>query len=54
MYHLKVPVGKHKGKKKNPIDISNMFGAVFASALYSNRELKWTVDIFKLTETFGF
>lgn len=53
MYHLKVPVGKHKGKK-NPIDISNIFGAVFASALYSNRELKWTVDIFKLTETFGF
>jgi len=50
MYRLKVPVGKHKGKKKNPIDFSNMF----ASALYSNRELKRTVDIFKLTETFGF
>lgn len=36
MYHLKVPVEKHKGKK-SPIDISNMFEAVLASALYSNR-----------------
>lgn len=53
MYHLKVPVGKHKGKK-SPIAISSMFRAVFAPALYSNRESKWTVDIVKLTETSGF
>lgn len=31
-----------------------MFGAVFASALYSNRALKWMVDMSELRGAFGF
>lgn len=56
MYHLKVPAGKNKGKKKKQkhVVISNMFGAVFASALYSSGALKWMVDMLELREAFGF